>query len=453
MREFLIGIGKCSFAYLYLFGAAISKLLQDFLLSLEDINKNLKYNIFGIETVLNNHKLVRVFYKYFSFILFGLIFYYISINKKTKKQNTNKKKKKDYNETIASNIKKYIVNKISLNKHILFRFLFVCGFYSLINVARKIVNIYKLSELDFWIFNIVFVSLYMNKFFGIQIYKHQKCSLIFIFLTNFILLSIAAYFPIKKDDQNIFTKFGWKCIFIFILYIIFSWISSLTKVASKKLMDIYYISIYKIIYYIGIFGSIFILIVLIFTSNISCEKQSYCKVIKEDNTTKYLDSIPVYFSEFRKRNKKGLFKDFYLEIFVLTPFFIFANFLEFYCEMLIILFLNPNYILISDCIYFGTSKLLKFNSNKEENNSIKFCMEYIAEILALMGYIIYLEIVELRFCGLNDDIKKNIMERSIRESVIRDIDLNLSSSMNDNSDDDSDEEEKIKIEMISKSPS
>ena len=77
MEKFPIGIGNCFFEYLYIFGVCICKFLEDYLLSLDDINEDFTYNIFLIETVLKKHKLVGVLYKYISFILFGLLFYYI----------------------------------------------------------------------------------------------------------------------------------------------------------------------------------------------------------------------------------------------------------------------------------------------------------------------------------------------------------------------------------------
>ena len=453
MSECPIGFGNCSFYYLYLFVSAAAKLLQDYLLSLEDIKTYLKYNIFHIETILKSHKLIRVLYRYISFILFGLLFYFISINKRKNNKNTKNSNdnKKDENELKSSNKKKFLVNTIKHTRKTLFALIIVSGFYTLVKVIRKVISFYKVSDLDFWIVNIVFVSIYMSKYFGSHFYKHQKCSLIFIFVTNFILLSISANIP-KNGGVNIIKRLGWECLFIFIAYIIFSWISSWAKVASKKLMDLNYISPYKIIYFVGISGSIFTIIALIITSSISCKNKEYCKVNKMENNSSYLDSVPIYFSEFSKKYNDGLFKDFYLEIFIVTPLYMMANFIDFTFEILIIFFLNPNYILISDCIYYGATKLIGY-AFKGEYKTSKFCVDYTAEILALMGYIIYQEIIELRFCGLNDDIKKNIMKRSIRESILKEIDLNISASMDDNSDDDSDEEDKSNIEMISKSPS
>ena len=79
MWKFPIGFGKCSFAYLYIVRKAIAELIEDYLLSLEDINSKYKFNIFHTRTVLKSHKLIKTLYRYISFIIFGLLFFYIQI--------------------------------------------------------------------------------------------------------------------------------------------------------------------------------------------------------------------------------------------------------------------------------------------------------------------------------------------------------------------------------------
>ena len=426
MIKFPIGIGNCSLTYLYILGAALLGLFQDYLISLDDIKSGMNYNIFHIKTVLKQHKLIRVLYGYISFIIFGIIFYYISEYLKDNKKSKSKK------STLQQ---QFIVNKTNFTSKIKKELIIICGLYSLNKVFRKIASFFKVSDLDFWIFNIVFISIFMYYYFRINIYNHHKYSLIFIFFTNLCLLFIAA--SIKKNKEpTIFNKHTWKCFFIILMYIIFSLVSSFSKVASKKLMDINYVSPYKLIFFIGIFGFFFTLISLIFTSIINCGANSkYCKiqnsVIKNNSTSTYLDNIPLYFSEMKNIYNNKDYKAFYIEIFVVIPLYSLANFGEFAFEIVIILYLNPNYILISDCIYFGTTKLIEYIF-KGDYAPKKFLVEYIAESLTLIGYTIYLEIIELRFCGLDNDLKKNITERSIKESLVQEIDFDINERIDDN---------------------
>ena len=39
-------------------------------------------------------------------------------------------------------------------------------------------------------------------------------------------------------------------------------------------------------------------------------------------------------------------------------------------------------------------------------------LRFVSSIFDIIGYIIYLEIIELKFCGLNRNIKKNIQKRA-----------------------------------------
>ena len=44
-----------------------------------------------------------------------------------------------------------------------------------------------------------------------------------------------------------------------------------------------------------------------------------------------------------------------------------------------------------------------------------FILSEISEIVAIIGYIINLEIIELNFCGLSDNIRRNIMYKAQKE--------------------------------------
>ena len=87
---------------------------------------------------------------------------------------------------------------------------------------------------------------------------------------------------------------------------------------------------------------------------------------------------------------------------------IILNFFIYLFECLTIYHFTPNYILIS----YGVSKMVKFLLNNTDNT------KYICIILFILQFIfllIFLEIIELNFCGLSDNIKKNISIRSEKD--------------------------------------
>ena len=403
-----LGFGNFSFSYLYIIGVFVTKLLEDYLISLDDIKSDLKYNIFGFTPQLKKHKLIKSLYKDLGFIIFGLLFFYLQ---------KDKKKKSHEISTLTQRTTLRYEKYLDESKSILKELLIISSLYALQSIIRKIISFFKLSQFDFWIFNILFIILFMNHYFIINIYKHQKYSLISIFIINFILvfssniirvgINVNGKEKLINSFEYVEEMFGnsFYSLFVIIIYILLSIIKSFTRVLSKKLMNDYYQLIYKIIIFIGIFGFIFTLITLIFTSIFICNEniKSLCKV------NGHFDDIFVYYSDIKEQLAKEKLI-FFIEILLVIPLFSFSSFIHFTFELLIIFHLDPNYILISDCIYYAIVKLLKycFENSKNINN---FYINILSEILSIIGYFIYLEIIELRFCGLNKDIKINIIER------------------------------------------
>ena len=425
MSNFPIGFGNFYNSYLYLLGAVLFKFLEEYLIKIKDITKTDK-NMLGVETAFRNHKLIQYLYSNFGYIIFGLIFFYLSKRNKTKKSEIDITR-------ISKKEKPLIYKKISFSKNKLKHLLIVGFLFTFQIILRRIASSFAIGDFDLWIFNIIFILIFMNHYFVITIYRHQKFSLIFIFSTNLILLISLTFLKVndsligenKKINlyeyvDELFGSSGY-CIIIYIFYICLSCILSLGRVLSKRLMEIEYETPYRIIFIIGIIGTSLSLITLIFTSIFEC-KQNLKDFCKKNNN--HLDSIPQYFSELKDQIVDHTFK-FFVELLIVFPLYLFVSFFQFACEMLIIFHLDPNYILISDCIFFGLRKIMKIITRSIDVNY--FIIDFIAEICALLGYIVFLEIIVLKFFGLNKDIKANIMRRGVRDSKIKELDLSLES--------------------------
>ena len=211
-----------------------------------------------------------------------------------------------------------------------------------------------------------------------------------------------------------------------------------------------YISPYKIIYFIGIIGSIMTLIAFIFVDIFECKGKeenikNYCVVTKKDknNSTKYYyDNIIVYFDEIK--NHKYNYK-FFFEIIIITPFYLAINFFGFVCEILIIYYLNPIYVLVRENLYYCLQRFVFILVNLDNYNNYislsQFIILQISEITALLGYAVYLEIIELKFCNLDKDLKRNIIERGERETIMKPIE-------NKNDDDENNDDDSFEDEML-----
>ena len=420
MSKCPLGFGKCPFSYLYILGTPIIRLFQDYLVSLDDINKNLDFNLFSIKTTFREHSIIRIFYKFLSYIIFGSLHICFLIIKKKEVEHKNNHNTKPKNSLIYNN--KIIIFSKSIN----FQIIIACSIFPLQSILRKILNSFKVKCFDLWIFNMVFILIFMNYYFGEKIYRHKKISLIFIFFTNLGLLLVSTF--IKTYNLNKLNAYEYieiifgnslYCILIYFLYLLLSCLSSFCKVLEKKLMDINYVSPYLIIVYTGLFGFLLSSITLIFTTFISCGQwmQNFCNVSSYDNEYKYLDNVKIYFLNLKNQyinDKNG----FYIEIFIVYPLFLVFLFIEFTFEIIIVFYLNPNYLLICDCLYNCTRQILSIIFEEKENlNYYKSFNSIISELLAILGYSIYLEIIELRFCELNKDIKINIIKRGLTETI------------------------------------
>ena len=340
-----IGFGKLSSLYLYILYSITFKSLNDFILSFESIIKlDEDKGIFWISPELKNHILIQSLYKYISFILFGFIFLYCSKEK-------TKKKKKRKNDLIDNKKKKYISNTT------IFYLFLICLLYVFYLELIKISYPLGFHDCDLWIFNILFILIFISHFYSINHYKHQKYSLYFIFSINLIIISLKSFLP-ENNVYNTTTvelfKDSLYSILIILIYIMNSFLVSFSRVLGKVLMELNYISPYSIIVLIGILGLILTSILLALSSIFSCEGKTIkrkCNVYDKNkpniNNESYFDSIPIYFY-----NLKIILDDasnsykFYIEILLLTPIYLFTNFMEFNYEILLIYYLNPTYILL-----------------------------------------------------------------------------------------------------------
>ena len=407
----IITLGKCSRYYLLLLGSASFKFISLFLLG----NTKNDIGLFGFCSVLTNFNFIQSIIIYFGYIIFGIIFLYFKDVKKVELDLVKRRIETLLNSTKTTEEKeKSKSNKVKL--------ILLCLIFVIHIETKKILYVEGFQFFNFWIIEIIFVLHFMRKYFIMDFYKHHKVSIIFNILFCSILLIIASLLPssLLGDNsgnayQNIEAKLGSKLysiLFIFI-FLVLSCIYSFTRVYSKILMQIKFISPYKIILIIGIFGCIICIIASIVSYFI-----------------KYPDNFNDYFSSMRKvLNGQKPYK-FWVEIFCTYPLYSFAGFMEITFEIFTIYYLNPFYVLASNTLYFFISELIIFflNLSSDRLKIVHFLITELTEIFAFLGFMVYLEILELNFCGLNENIKRRIMEKGEREFK------NLSESNQNNKD-------------------
>lgn len=424
----IIGLGKWSTSYINILLAAIFKCLRDCLLNFNSIAPESKLGLFGFEPILSNHTIITNIYIYISYILFGSIFFYISYKKSTgeKKQN----QKNVNNEKERWSLLLYKKNIINIKK--ILHIILVSLIYAFHSDIIKISYLFGFSDFDIWTFDLIFILFFMNKYFVVNIYNHRKISICFICIISTLFIFVSMFFSSDKDKNNSFQAIynlvnnGILCFLIFMAFLLISFITAFGRVLTKVLMDLKFISPYIFIICTGIIGFIFNSIILAVASNHEC---SYSKILNnsclvESENKKYFDNINIYFSNLNEYLKgvqpEGGYTPkikFFVEILVIVPLFLVFSYFEFYFEIKTINVLSPSYILIRDNLYYGLSRIVSFciNSNR---NIVQFILLEFAEIAAILGYSVYLEIIELRFCGLDRKLKRKLTETANLESQV-----------------------------------
>ena len=425
------GFATCSFSYLYILFTIVLFFLKNCILSFGELSSKNKINIFGIEPVLINHRLMMLLIEYLGYIIFGgLFFYFFRIRKIIKKNNKEKIEEKNHSKNIQLIFKKKYLSMKAIKL-----LLISCCLFAIQLIIRGIMNFLSLGMLDLWIFNIIFISFFMKIILKVEIYKHQLYSLGINFFINFALLIASS--SLKEDDgksqyEKIADNFG-NYFYIVLFYLVFLALSAMicsSQVMQKHLMDVEDVSAFTILFIIGFLSSFFTLIALIMTTYIKCNEvltdKQICWLSGEDNIY-YFDSFKIYKNNMSKQyqvNKSA----FFIEIFLVYPLYSLACYLKYYFQTMIVYHLNPNYVLISDNVYFSVKTIIALMNDKAGKGSI---LMLIGDIISLIAYCFYLEIIILKCCNMHFNTRISINERSISEG----LDIGLDKDDEDDEDD------------------
>lgn len=381
----LISLGKCSKFYLYILGSALFKLLSLILLGNSDKN----IGLFSFSPFLSSYSSMQSIYTYSSCIIFGIIQYFYS-----RKNKTNIK-----NETTFFIHDKILKQKKGKTKLFLF---FTCFFFSFYKEIHTIINILGFNDLNFWAFEKLFTFLLMRRYFKLDIHKHHICSITVIFIICLILQIIYVFLPNSngknffEKKEGILTSYWYVLIFITIfLFLDFNYAFSHNY--AKVLMQVKFVSHSTLIIIIGFTGLVLSLIIssLSIISNYS-----------EINSFNFIN----YYKDLNSSNTWEIMR----EILIVLPSYLIFQFMQINLEILTIYYLTPIHCLLLNNFSFSIQKVFIFlTSNDKEIRH--FLLSEITELIAICGYVIYLEILELNFCGLSDNIKRNIIAKGEEE--------------------------------------
>ena len=457
----LIGCGTFKLYYSFIFLLVFFKFLSDYVEGFNEkdyYNKPNEVSFLDFASIFAYHPLLRDLMYFLGAILCGLILYIIYI--RTEKQRNKSSISIESIMTLQSN---YFGTK---NYSSLWHLLIISFIYSLSIILRTFLMSMKFDA-GFWTLEILFVIFLTIRFLKVKIGNHQKVT---IFILSIIIFSIQiANSLLPKTDHHCkdeecldtylndnnmyiyiekkFGHFGW-IFFILFLYIIDFMMRDYSWVKLKFLMDVKTIPIFKIILLNGIVGCIIIFIIFIFVTSLPCNtlenitmingnyvhidtnknvdfSRQVCGLIEyneESHILKfYYDSLVIFFKDYSNSKQQTL------EIFIIPIYLIINGFINF-SQGMILKHLDPNGMLVNinfNYLFSRTITYIKNDANEEFLTVKEFILLQLCEILAIIAYMIYIELIELKFCRFDYDLKITIEERSIKDTnlnLLLDID-------------------------------
>ena len=243
---------------------------------------------------------------------------------------------------------------------------------------RILSSIYWLNldnYLNNWAFDIVLMALFSYLILNQKLYKHHYISIIIIVIIGIIYNVVLDKFSKKNIEK--YYKYYLTNILNGILY-------SLVFVLYKYMMINKYIKSYEILFFEGLFESILSIITLIVTTNCGLI-DNFWDFIDDLDKKEIIIYIGMIFAQFAFYSFKLIIID------IFTVFYIFL--LNILSELMIFIFYMDK--------FKKTIVILSF-----------FCISFILFIT-----LVFIEIIELNFCGLSYMTKNNMEIRARIESM------------------------------------
>ena len=340
-----IAVGTINKYIIFAIIGGIFKLIPDILL-------------FDVETNINSHPFILslnsglgMCLSLFPFIIEKII------SKPLEKKDANNEENKLLRESHYSE---------HLKKIKYFKYLLILASGALDFLQRFLVY-YFLDEVksNFWIFDVIFLSLFSYFILKTKLYIHQYISLLAILFLG-VVQNIINLYDKAPNIGKLIAQFSAEVVFTFNI------------VLNKYEMEKYFCSPFEISFYQGLFVLILNIILLTFT--------------KEDNFFDYYDNLD------------------YKEIWVFI-LFMFSKLSFNIFGLLTNKYFTPSHVNILLIIGQISFSFKYKNDYKLYLTAVIFCF-----VLFLL--LVFTEIIELNFCGLQQYTKKSITERSIRQTLL-----------------------------------
>ena len=399
-----ISFGGRNKYYIYIYLAILFKILSEFIYGSKYIVfDDLRIDFTSVQTELFTHNFIHKIFCYAGILIFSLLFLYIE--KKYKKD------KKKNNST-----KTYLFS------------LFIVFIWIIDDLLIDVFDS-ALKGIDFWMLEF-FIMYYFNSKISqlnqIKLYKHHIMSFM-LNIIPLILKVILIYVDNSlntSEDKKIYLKYKWFIPVGIIIYLIIYSLNSYIILILRRLIDQGNIGINRLLISYSLIGTLIYSIISIIFTYINCNNKYLCQVGHE--TENYLENLKLYFSSFNKR-QGSLAKEIIIEVFV-NLFGSLLIYLFKYSSMNIIKYLSTfDMIFLTPAIYFihkifltiktkiNIGNFLNVKDNDKTFKYTKLCLDISGDFFSILGFIVFLEIIQFNFCGYNYNTREAISQRADTE--------------------------------------
>lgn len=363
------------------------------------------------------HKLIEASFNYLGICIFASVLYLLEkfiIRNKTNNIQKNRMKR----------MLIYYNSKSLSKKNIFYLLILVIIWVVGENLIIFFGELFK--DLDFWFLELIFLSVMLNFLFGVPIYKHHWFSMILnVSLCSILkIINIVLSFT-KNDTSELYVKFPYFTAIGIIINIILVAIRSLYITGIKWFIDLKFISHTLLLIIYGAVGAFFSIIGCVIATYVECNYLYDDNIVgnicfiqsKENKNIYYFDNFMIYFNNVIEKK--------YLKI-ILIVFGVITFFGYKYFYILTIKKYNPVYVLFYNPIIFFLEKIiLMINTLIKKHSFFKepekmtpqkianFVFDIFDDIIAVVGFLIYLEVIIINCYGLNHNVKINIEDRGI----------------------------------------
>jgi len=419
-----ISFGKYNANYKFVILTGIFMILKIYLLQLLIAIFSKKETISEYTANLFDHKKIIDNFRLFGMLIFSIIIYIYEKKSSQCGENPGNSEKSDSSKSQIS--EKGLFRVIKDNIIII---VIICSF---IEFFSDIIS--SLSFFTYWMAILLIISYINEKVFNLEMYKHQKLSIYFSFIVSFIFQLSCFILSMNSEeiiDKNIYKDHLelWFLPIGLIIHFAYVSLSSFIYSKMKWLMDAKYIYLGKLFMIYSIVSFIFNIIGCVVLTYIKCSGEVgdfFCEIYDEDDS--FLENFSLFYDDILViyKNYKNDFT--YIIIIIFVDMIIFSLYIYFFLSIL--KNLKPEYFFFLGSITSIFSQIFVIIKNKvkegyyfaqEEKDFklllTKFLFIIIGNSLAVIGFLVYLEIIELHFCNLDYNIRRKIIERGLIDII------------------------------------